>query len=99
MTTREQAAPGCLATLYALAAPVFIVRFCAYVLRVYRLWRICRLGYIDCPHCRTENALDILSTCSRCKTTEYGNRLRCTGCGLRGTSFSCDACSVTIHCF
>ena len=99
MTKTDQAAPGCLVFLYVLAAPVYVLRFYAHALRVFRLWRLVRLGYVDCPHCGTENPLDVLSTCPRCKTTEYGNRLRCTGCGLRGTSFSCDSCGVTIHCF
>lgn len=100
MTRKDDpAAPGCLLVLYSVAAPVYILRFCGDVVRVFRFWRISRLGYIDCPHCKTENAIDVLSTCPRCKTIEYGNRLRCTGCGLRGTSFPCDACGVTIHCF
>lgn len=99
MTKTDQATPGCLAFLYVLAAPVYVLRFGAQAWRVFRLWHLARLGYVDCPHCGTENALDILSTCPRCKTIEYGNRLRCTECGLRGTSFSCDACGVTIHCF
>jgi hypothetical protein len=99
MTKAERGGMGCLLTLYAIAAPVYVLRLFFYALRLYRLWRISRLGYVDCPHCGKENGLDVLSTCSRCKTTEYGNRLRCTGCGLRGTSFACDFCSITIHCF
>lgn len=90
---------GCAVALYALAAPIYVVRFVLIALRVVRLWRISRLGYLDCPHCGEENAIDALTTCPRCKTTEYGNRLRCTGCGMRAASFSCDACRVTIHCF
>jgi len=99
MKSPDRGGAGCSFFLYAVAAPVYLLRFFFAALRLFRLWRISRLGYVDCPHCRKENTLDVLSTCPRCKTTEYGNRLRCTGCGLRGTSFTCDACGVTIHCF
>ena len=96
--SEDPGAPGCLLMFYLVAAPVYVLRFGVDVLRAIRLWRISRLGYVDCPHCGTENAIDVLSTCPRCKTIEYGSRLRCTGCGIRGTSFQCDACGVTIHC-
>jgi uncharacterized paraquat-inducible protein A len=99
MTEARSRRSGCLVPLYALAAPVYLVRFFFIALRVLRLWRISRLGYVKCPHCGEDNAVDALTTCPRCKTTEYGNRLRCTGCGTRGTAFPCDACRVTIHCF
>jgi hypothetical protein len=89
---------GCLLFLYVLALPVYLLRAVQKGLRLLRFRRIARLGYLDCPHCGAENAVDILATCPRCQTTEYGNRLRCTGCGRRGTAFPCDACGVTIHC-
>jgi phage terminase large subunit GpA-like protein len=89
---------GCAFAIYTLAAPVYLLRGVLTILRFIRLWRISRLGYVDCPHCGEENAIDVLTTCPRCKTTEYGNRLRCTGCGMRGTAFACDECGVTIHC-
>jgi len=98
MTSSDRATPRCHIVLYAIAAPVYLLRLSSHALRVFRLWRISRLGYVDCPHCGSENTLDVLSTCPRCKTVEYGNRLRCTGCDLGGTSFPCDACGVTIHC-
>lgn len=81
-----------------LAFTAYAVRALLNLRRLSRLRRISRLGYIDCPHCGRENAVDVLSTCPRCKTTEYGNRLRCTGCDARATSFACDHCRVTIHC-
>lgn len=84
--------------LHILAGPAYLLRFVMVFWRLFRLRRISTRGYVDCPHCGEENAIDILSTCPRCKTTEYGNRLRCTGCGMHGTSFACDACGVTIHC-
>lgn len=84
--------------LYALAAPIYLVRIALTLLRLFRLWRIARLGYVDCPHCGAENAIDVLAYCPKCRTTEYGNRLRCTGCGTLSTAFPCEACAVTIHC-
>jgi hypothetical protein len=84
--------------LYVLAAPIYCVRAALRLVRLFRLWRISRLGYVDCPHCGTENAIDILADCPRCRTSEYGNRLRCTACGTSSTAFPCDSCGVTIHC-
>lgn len=82
--------------LFALP-PACVVQFIKF-LRLWRLRRISRLGYIDCPHCGAENPIDVLGVCPRCRTREYGNRLRCTGCDARATSFFCDSCGVTIHC-
>lgn len=90
---------GCIFMLYVAALPVYLLRFVFLAVRLLRLRRISTLGYVTCPHCRAENAIDVLTTCPRCKTIEYGNRLRCTGCGVRSTAFLCDTCGVTIHCF
>ncbi len=90
---------GCFTPLYVIAGPIYLLRLVLSVRRVLRLRRISRLGYVDCPHCGVENSIDILATCPRCKTIEYGNRLCCTGCGLRTAGFACDACGVTIRCF
>jgi hypothetical protein len=99
MSKETQRRPnGWLVPLYVVAAPVYVLRFVLSLRRAWGLWRISRLGYVDCQHCGEENAIDILATCPRCKTVEYGNRLRCTGCGLRATGFPCDTCSVTIRC-
>ena len=98
MTERAPCLPW-IVVLYILALPVYIVRGLLLALRLWRLHRISRAGYVDCPHCGAENAIDILSFCPRCRTSEYGNRLRCNGCGMRSTGFPCDGCGVTIHCF
>ena len=89
---------GCLALLYMAAAPAYALQLAFALRRLWRLRRISRLGYVDCPHCGNENAIDILSECPDCKTIEYGTRLRCTGCGRKGKAFRCDVCGVTIHC-
>ncbi len=83
--------------LYVLASPIYVVRALLIVLRLWRLRRISMRGYLNCPHCGNTNELDILALCPRCHTMEYGSRLRCSGCGLRSTSFPCDACGVTIR--
>lgn len=100
MTKEAQRWPnGCFIPLYVVAAPVYMLRLVFSLMHAWRLRRISRLGYVDCPHCGEENAIDVLAICPRCKTVEYGNRLRCTGCGLRSPAFPCDVCGVTIRCF
>jgi predicted RNA-binding Zn-ribbon protein involved in translation (DUF1610 family) len=82
--------------LYILASPVYLVVLIRRAIKFYRTAALMRSGSITCPHCGTTNPLDILATCPKCHTTEYGNRLRCTGCGEQTRSFDCDACGVTI---
>ena len=85
-----------LALLYVLASPVYFVVFARKAIQFGRGAALMRKGYTDCPHCGETNALDLLATCPKCRTTEYGNRLRCTGCGEQSRSFDCDFCRVTI---
>ena len=87
-----------LALLYVLASPIYLIVFIRKAVKLYRGATLMRSGSITCPHCGTVNALDILATCPKCHTTEYGNRLRCTGagCGEQTRSFDCDSCGVTI---
>ena len=85
--------------LYVIAAPLYAIRGAAILLRLLRFRLLSRHGYVGCPHCGTTNALDVLATCPKCQTTEYGNRLRCSGCGTRTTAFVCDSCGVTIQVF
>jgi predicted RNA-binding Zn-ribbon protein involved in translation (DUF1610 family) len=95
---RREETPRAPIIVYVLAAPVYVLRGALALLRILRLWRISRLGYVDCPHCGNENAIDVLANCPKCRTTEYGNRLRCLACGVFTTAFPCDTCGVTIHC-
>lgn len=85
-----------LALLYVLASPVYLVMFIRKAMKLYTGAKLMRTGYIECPHCGETNALDLLATCPKCRTTEYGNRLRCTACGEQSRSFDCDYCGVTI---
>jgi hypothetical protein len=85
--------------LELLAAPVTLVVWLRRGIAFWRGARLMRQGYIACPHCGATNALDLLATCPRCRTTEYGNRLRCTACGQQTRSFDCDVCGVTIKVF
>jgi primosomal protein N' len=86
-----------LALLYVLASPVYLVVFIRKAMKFSRGAALMRKGYIDCPYCGVTNALDILATCPKCRTTEYGNRLRCTACGDQSRAFDCDSCGVTIR--
>ena len=88
-----------LALLYVLASPVYLIVFARKAMKFLKSAAFMRKGYIDCPHCDATNALDLLATCPKCRTTEYGNRLRCTACGAQSRTFDCDACGVTIKVF
>jgi hypothetical protein len=85
-----------LVLLYVLASPVYFVVFIRNVVKFCKGAKLMRTGYIDCPHCGETNVLDLLATCPKCRTTEYGNRLRCTACGENSRNFDCDYCGVTI---
>lgn len=85
-----------LALLYLLASPVYLLVFIRHAMKFYDGAKLMRAGYIGCAHCSETNALDLLATCPKCRTTEYGNRLRCTACGEQSRSFDCDHCGVTI---
>jgi predicted RNA-binding Zn-ribbon protein involved in translation (DUF1610 family) len=85
-----------LALLYVLASPIYLIVFTRKAVQFARGATFMRKGYTDCPHCGETNALDLLATCPKCRTTEYGNRLRCTSCGEQSRSFDCDSCGVTI---
>lgn len=86
-----------LALLYILASPVYLLVFARRAVTFYKGAALMRKGYLDCPHCGAKDLpLDLLSTCQKCRTTEYGNRLRCSSCGEQSRSFDCDVCGVTI---
>jgi len=86
-----------LTLLHLLAAPVYVIRFLARTLRTLARFRTVRRGSIECPHCRSENALDLLATCRRCGVTEFGSRLHCSNCGQTNSGFACDACGALIR--
>src|SRR5437773_1782665 len=83
-----------LTLLYVLAAPVYAIRILFRALRTLARFRTVRRGLIECPHCRSENALDLLATCRRCGVTEFGSRLHCANCGQTNSGFACDACGA-----
>lgn len=85
-----------LALLYVLASPVYAIVFVRKAVKLVSGALLMRKGRIDCPHCGATNVLDLLATCPKCRTSEYGNRLHCTVCGERSRTFDCDACGVTI---
>jgi hypothetical protein len=86
-----------LVLLYVLASPIYFFVFLRKAVKFLQGAALMRKGYIDCPHCSETNALDLLATCPKCRTTEYGNRLRCTACGEQSRAFDCDSCGVTIR--
>jgi phage terminase large subunit GpA-like protein len=83
--------------LYVLAAPLYLLRGIYRAARATIALHRLRNGAVECPHCGTENPLDILATCRRCRATEYGSRLYCTNCHDRTPAFPCDACGALIR--
>ena len=86
-----------LVVLHILAVPVYVIRFVFRSIRTAARFRSIRRGAIECPHCHTENALDLLATCRRCGVTEFGSRLHCSNCGQTNGGFACDACGALIR--
>jgi RecJ-like exonuclease len=86
-----------LVLLHVLAAPVYVARFAFRSIRTIIRFRAIRHGAIECPHCHSENALDLLATCRRCGATEFGSRLHCSNCGQANSGFACDACGALIR--
>lgn len=89
--------PITIATLYVLASPIYLVQWLLRAGKAISRMPALRSGFIECPHCGFRNPLDILATCKRCGTTEFGSRLICTnGCKQLSKAFSCDRCTATI---
>jgi hypothetical protein len=86
-----------LTLLYVLASPIYVAIGVRKLVKFWRIGKTMRAGRITCVHCGAVNPLDILATCSKCRTTEYGNRLRCSACGDTAKGFDCDVCGVTIR--
>lgn len=86
-----------LTLLHILAAPVYAIRLLARTVRTLTRFRTVRRGSVECPHCRSANALDLLATCRRCGVTEFGSRLHCSNCGQTNSGFACDACDALIR--
>jgi hypothetical protein len=86
-----------LTSLHILAAPVYVIRLLARTVRTLTRFRTVRRGAVECPHCHSNNALDLLATCRRCGVTEFGARLHCSNCGQTNSGFACDACGALIR--
>ncbi|HXI12110.1 MAG TPA: hypothetical protein VNM92_05635 [Thermoanaerobaculia bacterium] len=86
-----------LALLYFCASPVYAILGFREAVKLWRTRTVLREGAIACVHCGAANQLDVLARCGKCKTAEYGNRLRCSACGDTAKAFDCDACGVTIR--
>lgn len=88
---------GCLAILYACAAPIYIGRSATRTILTFYRFRRVRSGAVECPHCGSENPLDLFATCRRCGVTEFGSRLNCSNCGQTTRGFACDGCGALIR--
>jgi hypothetical protein len=88
---------GCLGALYVLAAPLYVIRFAVRTVLTLSRFRQVRSGAVECPHCGTDNPLDLLATCRRCGVTEFGSRLHCSNCGQTNRGFACDGCTAFIR--
>lgn len=88
--------PITIAALYVLASPIYLVQWLLRARKAISRMPALRTGFIECPHCGFRNPLDILASCKRCGTTEFGSRLICTGCKQLSKAFACDRCTATI---
>ena len=87
------------AGLYLLASPIYAILGVIKLRKLLRVRRTMASGRVICPHCNKPNVLDIKATCTKCKVTEYGNRLRCSACGHIAKGFECDECETQIWIF
>jgi hypothetical protein len=85
-----------LAVLYVLALPIYAAKWMRRAVESTSHLSALRKGFIDCPHCRFRNPLDILALCRRCATAEFGSRLYCSTCKQVMKAFACDRCTATI---
>jgi hypothetical protein len=85
-----------LAALYVLASPVYLIRWILNTRKMLVRFRAVRCGILRCPHCGNVNSLNVLATCKRCGTTEFGSRLHCSTCKQTLKTFACDFCTATI---
>jgi hypothetical protein len=86
-----------LATLYVLAAPVYLVLGALQTRRVIRAFSIIGSGRLICFHCRHANVLNRLATCNRCHATEHGSLLYCSFCRQVTHCLACEQCGVTLR--
>lgn len=85
-----------LGTLYLLASPIYLFQWLRRAAKTLERLPVLRSGFMDCPHCGFRNPLDILASCRRCGTTEFGSRLFCSTCKQLTKAFACDRCTATI---
>jgi uncharacterized paraquat-inducible protein A len=85
-----------LALLYTLAAPVYLVKWLIGTHKALQRFEQARDGILRCRHCGNVNSLNVLATCKRCGTTEFGSRLYCTNCRQTTKAFACEFCSASI---
>ncbi|MEO8378174.1 MAG: hypothetical protein ABI779_00795 [Acidobacteriota bacterium] len=89
--------PIAIGLLYVLASPIYLGQWLLRAVKALQRVPTLRSGFINCPHCGFRNPLDILASCKRCGTTEFGSRLLCaSGCRQLSKAFACDRCTATI---
>jgi len=85
-----------LGLLYVLASPIYVIQAVRRAAKAVGRMPALRSGFVNCPHCGFRNPLDILATCRRDGTTEFGSRLYCSTCKQVTKAFACDRCTATI---
>lgn len=83
--------------LYVLASPIYLIQALRRAMKAVSRMPALRSGFVNCPHCGFRNPLDILASCRRCGTTEFGSRLFCSTCKQLTKAFACDRCTATIR--
>lgn len=85
-----------LSVLYICASPIYFIKWLIGTHKTLRRFAVVREGIMTCPHCHQANSLNLLATCKRCGTTEFGSRLFCSNCRQLTKAFACEFCSATI---
>lgn len=86
-----------LATLYVLASPVLLVKKLLALRKELVLIARIRGGTFACEWCRADINLNQVATCASCRGTTPGSLLRCSLCGARFTTVTCEQCGSTVR--
>jgi len=88
---------GALGLMYALAAPVLLVKWLLQLRKDLLAIERIRTGFMECPYCHHQNPLNRMATCAKCRATEPSSVLRCSFCTTTFKTITCDQCSATLR--
>jgi RecJ-like exonuclease len=84
-----------LAALYVLASPVLLIKKVLALRKELTLIARIRGGTFPCEWCKAPLQLNQVATCAACRGTTPGSLLRCSLCGARFSTVTCEQCRST----